>query len=99
MVPPHLLLKGGQLGTTVATHVTPVSPNFPQADLMSRVPPEALSKWTETAAMLFSNPMTSESSSALVALGDYLLSNQWTEAAHSWYVTGSFISDIDCTHM
>lgn len=48
--------------------------------------PESLSKWTETVSMILSNPMTVDSSGALTALGDLLFSNQWTEAAHVWYV-------------
>jgi hypothetical protein len=43
-----------------------------------------LSRWAETAAMILTNPMTAESSAALTTLGDYLASNQWTEAAHAW---------------
>lgn len=87
LVPPHMLLQASQLNAPSLHRFTPMSPNFPQADLTARVPSDALSKWTETAAMLFTSPSTPDSSSALVALGDYLLSNQWIEAAHAWWVS------------
>ena len=48
---------------------------------------DVLSKWPVTAAMLIPGPSTSESSAALVALGDCLSANQWVEAAHAWYVS------------
>lgn len=86
LVPPHLLLKANLQPPVAGAHVTPISPNFPKPDVTSKVPESALSKWTETAAMLLSSPITSESSTALVALGDYLLSNQWIHAAHVCYL-------------
>jgi len=64
--------------------VTPITPNFAAPSLPANIPVESLSKWAETAAMMFSSPLTPESSAALTALGDQLLSNQWIEAAHSW---------------
>jgi COPII coat assembly protein SEC16 len=62
----------------------PLSPNFPAASLTNAIPSETLSKWAETAAILFSGPSAAESSAALIALGDCLIANQWTEAAHAW---------------
>jgi COPII coat assembly protein SEC16 len=67
---------------TVQNHITPSTPNFPSTTV--NVPVESLSLWFETAAMLLSSPMSSECSAALTALGDNLMSNQWTEAAHVW---------------
>jgi hypothetical protein len=48
------------------------------------VPLESLSKWPEAVAMMLSNNMTIESSSALTALGDCLAHHGWMEAAHVW---------------
>lgn len=48
------------------------------------VPLESLAKWAETAAMVISSPLTTETSAALTALGDQLLANDWVEAAHAW---------------
>ncbi|THH33921.1 hypothetical protein EUX98_g247 [Antrodiella citrinella] len=66
--------------------VTPLSPNFPHSNSGSAIPQEVLSKWSQTAAMIFSNPMTTEASSALTALGDQLSTNNWIEAAHVCYL-------------
>ncbi|TFK54858.1 hypothetical protein OE88DRAFT_1732154 [Heliocybe sulcata] len=90
MVPPKLLSKTEshtlQLPQPAASLITPVSPNFPSAALTSKVPDEVLADWSDTAAMLLSNPMTADSSSALTTLGDYLSANQWIEAAHACYL-------------
>jgi COPII coat assembly protein SEC16 len=92
LLPPKLLTKTlgqtltpGSLHVPPMTHGTPISPNFPQPEKTARVPAESLAKWPETAAMLSSSPMTPDASAALVALGDYLVSNSWIEAAHAWY--------------
>lgn len=64
-----------------------MTPNFPQSVQAAPIPPSILSKWTETAAMMISSPMTNETSSALTSLGDQLAANGWVEAAHCWYVS------------
>ncbi|TFY71190.1 hypothetical protein EVG20_g1803 [Dentipellis fragilis] len=69
-----------------APHITPLSPNFPAPSVTTAIPSESLSKWCETAAMIMSGPSQAESTSALMALGDCLLANQWIEAAHSCYL-------------
>lgn len=69
---------------TPMNHMTPLSPNFPSPAEATNIPPEILSQWQEYAAMLFSGQMGADSSSALTTLGDYLLTNDWVEAAHCW---------------
>lgn len=81
-VPVQELIPHNVLSRATVSHVTPMTPNFPS--LPVNVPVESLSRWAETAAMILTNPMTAESSAALTTLGDYLASNQWTEAAHAW---------------
>lgn len=63
-----------------------MSPNFPSPDKTANIPVESLSKWPETAAVMVSSPMAPDTSAALTALGDYLVSNGWIEAAHAWQV-------------
>ncbi len=43
-------------------------------------------KWAEIVAMMISSTITTDTSSALTALGDQLLVNQYVEAAHVWFV-------------
>ena len=40
--------------------------------------------------MILSGSLTTESSSALTALGDQLAANNWAGAAHVWYVNDVF---------
>lgn len=70
-----------------------MTPNFPPAFQTSPVPTETLSQWAETVAMMISSPMSTETSSALTALGDQLAANGWFEAAHSWYVSNYVASN------
>ena len=65
--------------------VTPMSPNFPATQPLN-ISQEVLATWAQTASMILSTPLTSESSQALTALGDQLAAHQWTEAAHAWYI-------------
>ncbi|KAF9005666.1 Sec23-binding domain of Sec16-domain-containing protein [Cyathus striatus] len=65
--------------------VTPRTPNFSSASLVP-IPPESLTTWPQTVAMIISSPLSLESSAALTALGDQLLANQWIEAAHACYL-------------
>ncbi|KAG6900882.1 hypothetical protein C0993_010000 [Termitomyces sp. T159_Od127] len=72
---------------SVAPHLTPRTPNFSATPAQgSSLPRQALINWTETAAMMLSNPLTSENSAALTALGDQLAANQLVEAAHVCYL-------------
>lgn len=73
-----------QLPTTAISHITPMSPNFPPPAITANIPVESLSKWPETAAVMVCSPMVPDTSAALTALGDYLISNRWVEAAHAW---------------
>ncbi|KAH8117565.1 Sec23-binding domain of Sec16-domain-containing protein [Phellopilus nigrolimitatus] len=79
---------------TPINHMTPLSPNFPPPSLATNIPSEILSQWQEYAIMLFSGQMGTESSSALTTLGDYLLSNDWVEAAHCCYLLSPQSSPI-----
>ncbi|CAE6457434.1 unnamed protein product, partial [Rhizoctonia solani] len=69
--------------TIPMAHATPISPNFPQPVLTSSVPTPALLQWNEIAATIVSNQADPQ---ALTALGDYLVSNKWIEAAHVCYL-------------
>ncbi|EPQ58106.1 hypothetical protein GLOTRDRAFT_56722 [Gloeophyllum trabeum ATCC 11539] len=99
MVPPKLLSKTTSESLQVPHPVTPmaptpISPNFPSAALTTSVPEDVLADWPETAAMLLSNPMTADASSALTTLGDYLAANHWVEAAHACYLLSPQTSAI-----
>ncbi|CAE6525396.1 unnamed protein product [Rhizoctonia solani] len=72
-------------------HATPISPNFPQPVLTSSVPAPALLQWNEIAATIVSNQADPQ---ALTALGDYLVSNKWVEAAHACYLLSPTTSAI-----
>lgn len=67
---------------------TPRTPSFaaiPPSNVYPPVPPESLSKWADTAAMIISSPLSTDYAPALTALGDQLLANNLIEAAHAWY--------------
>lgn len=85
LLPPKNLARTGADSLMPPTmsmmHATPISPNFPQPVLTSNMPTPALLQWQEIAATILSNQADSQ---ALTALGDYLVSNKWTEAAHVW---------------
>ena len=87
LLPPNQLSRTTgalQLPTPVIPHITPMSPNFPSPSVTANIPIESLSKWPETAAVMVCSPMVPDTSAALTALGDYLASNGWVEAAHAW---------------
>lgn len=65
-------------------HITPKTANFTSH---APIPVDVLKKWPETAAMLIPGPSVTESSAALLALGDSLLANDFVEPAHAWYVS------------
>ncbi|OSX65080.1 hypothetical protein POSPLADRAFT_1135296, partial [Postia placenta MAD-698-R-SB12] len=75
-----------QIPSSSMTSITPMSASFPVAAEPLNIPPEVLAKWADTAAMIFTSPMTLETSSAFTALGDQLTNNQWYEAAHACYL-------------
>ncbi|KEP46782.1 Sec16 Sec16-C: Sec23-binding domain protein [Rhizoctonia solani 123E] len=77
--------------TIPMAHATPISPNFPQPVLTSNVPTPALLQWNEIAATIVSNQADPQ---ALTALGDYLVSNKWVEAAHACYLLSPTTSAI-----
>jgi hypothetical protein len=87
LLSPNQLSRGTgalQLPTPAISHITPMSPNFPPPTITANIPVESLTKWPETAAVMVSSPMVPDTSAALTALGDYLVSNGWVEAAHAW---------------
>jgi hypothetical protein len=87
LLPPNQLSRttsGLQVPASAASHISPMSPNFPPTSITANIPVESLSKWPETAAVMVSSPMLPDTSAALTALGDYLVSNGWVEAAHAW---------------
>ncbi|KAH8833595.1 Sec23-binding domain of Sec16-domain-containing protein [Flagelloscypha sp. PMI_526] len=87
LVPPNLLARQGQMiPKPTVSHLTPMTPNFAAPIATATIPDESLSKWNETLAMMYSTPLTPETSAAITALGDQLLSNGWVEAAHACYL-------------
>ncbi|KAG9096746.1 hypothetical protein FRC06_008367 [Ceratobasidium sp. 370] len=95
LLPPKNLARTGADSLMPPTmpmmHATPISPNFPQPVLTSNLPTPALLQWQEIAATILSNQ---GDSSALTALGDYLISNKWTEAAHVCYLLSPATSPV-----
>jgi COPII coat assembly protein SEC16 len=77
-------MGGLQVPTPAISHISPMSPNFPSPSITANIPIESLAKWPETAAVMVSSPMVPDTSAALTALGDYMVSNGWVEAAHAW---------------
>ncbi|KAF8503540.1 Sec23-binding domain of Sec16-domain-containing protein [Russula emetica] len=87
LVPPTSLLKiGEKTQPPVLSHITPTTANFTSHATPGPVPADILKKWPETAAMLIPGPSVTESSAALLALGDCLLANDFVEAAHACYL-------------
>ncbi|KAF8654092.1 hypothetical protein AX16_003625 [Volvariella volvacea WC 439] len=88
LVPQNLLVRAaaGHLVPPANSQLTPRTPNFAAPTPSSNIPQESLARWAETAAMMISNPITPETSSALTALGDQLLAHQWTDAAHACFL-------------
>ncbi|ESK97004.1 copii vesicle coat protein [Moniliophthora roreri MCA 2997] len=76
------------------SHTTPMTPNFATQIPVANIPVESLSKWAEMISMMISSTMSSETSSALTALGDQLCGNQWVEAGHVCYLLSSQTSPI-----
>ncbi|KAJ7285815.1 Sec23-binding domain of Sec16-domain-containing protein [Mycena rebaudengoi] len=95
MVPQNLLSRAaGRLQLPTASHMTPMTPNFAAPPVANNIPPQSLAGWAETAAMMLSSPVTPETSAALTALGDQLLSHQWVEAAHACYLLSPQTSPV-----
>ncbi|KAJ7219322.1 Sec23-binding domain of Sec16-domain-containing protein, partial [Mycena pura] len=96
LIPQNLLSRAtGRLQmSTVASHMTPVTPNFAAPAVANNIPTESLAAWADTAAMMLSSPMTADTSAALTALGDQLLAHQWVEAAHACYLLSPQTSPI-----
>ncbi|KAJ7449829.1 Sec23-binding domain of Sec16-domain-containing protein [Mycena latifolia] len=95
LVPQNLLSRAtGRLQLPPVSHMTPMTPNFAAPALANNIPVQSLAAWAETAAMMLSSPVTTDTSSALTALGDQLLSHQWVEAAHACYLLSPQTSPV-----
>ncbi|KAH7926328.1 hypothetical protein BV22DRAFT_1009394, partial [Leucogyrophana mollusca] len=89
LVPTNLLSRTAgtlQVPAPPMPHITPMSPNFPAPAVTAQIPPDSLSKWPEIVATIVSSPLTAECSATLTALGDYLVSHNFVEAAHACYL-------------
>ncbi|KAF8628402.1 hypothetical protein AX15_003926 [Amanita polypyramis BW_CC] len=75
-----------QVQNVIHAHVTPRTPNFQPPAPPANIPSETLTKWAEIVAMMVSSTISPDTSSALTALGDQLLANQYIEAAHACYL-------------
>ncbi|KAJ7097910.1 Sec23-binding domain of Sec16-domain-containing protein [Mycena belliarum] len=95
LVPQNLLSRAtGRLQLPPISHMTPMTPNFAAPALANNIPAQSLALWAETAAMMLSSPLTADTSTALTALGDQLLSHQWVEAAHACYLLSPQTSHV-----
>ncbi|CCM02366.1 uncharacterized protein FIBRA_04461 [Fibroporia radiculosa] len=97
LLPPKPLVHGSQslqLPSSSISSMTPMSAGFSAPVEPMNLPVEVLAKWTEAVAMIYTNPMTLETSSTLTALGDQLVANQWYEAAHACYLLSPQTSPI-----
>ncbi|EPT06159.1 hypothetical protein FOMPIDRAFT_1110601 [Fomitopsis schrenkii] len=74
--------------------VTPVSASFSGSTEPMNIAPDVLAKWADTVAMIYSSPLTFETSSALTSLGDQLAASHWYEAAHACYLLSPQTSPI-----
>ncbi|KAH7914707.1 Sec23-binding domain of Sec16-domain-containing protein [Hygrophoropsis aurantiaca] len=87
---PTKLLAGStgtlQLPTAPMAHITPMSPNFPAPNVTAQIPVDSLCKWREIVSTLISTPLAPDWSATLTALGDYLISHNFVEAAHACYL-------------
>ena len=63
-----------------------MAPNFSLPAGSSHISEEALAKWADTLAMMYSSNMSPDVSAAITAFGDQLQLNGWVEAAHAWLV-------------
>lgn len=95
MVPPNLLAQAAVTGLPPpSSGATPMAPNFSLPAGSSHISEEALAKWTDTLAMMYSSNMAPDVSAAITALGDQLQLNQWVEAAHACYLLSPLTSPI-----
>ncbi|KAJ7774593.1 Sec23-binding domain of Sec16-domain-containing protein [Mycena maculata] len=95
LVPQNLLTRAmARLQVPAVSHMTPMTPNFAAPAVANNIPPQSLARWADTAAMMLSSTMTADTSAALTALGDQLLSHQWVEAAHACYLLAPQTSPV-----
>ncbi|KAJ6630820.1 Sec23-binding domain of Sec16-domain-containing protein [Mycena sp. CBHHK59/15] len=95
LVPQNILSRAtGRLQLPPAPHMTPMTPNFAAPAVANNIPTQSLAAWAETAVMMLSSPLNAETSAALTALGDQLLSHQCVEAAHACYLLSPQTSPV-----
>ncbi|RDB24374.1 COPII coat assembly protein SEC16 [Hypsizygus marmoreus] len=95
LVPQNLLaLTTNRLQPGLLPHLTPRTPNFAAGAPPASIPPETLSKWAETIAMMLQSPLSQENSVALTSLGDQLAASQLVEAAHVCYLLAPQTSSV-----
>ncbi|RDB21051.1 COPII coat assembly protein sec16 [Hypsizygus marmoreus] len=95
LVPQNLLaLTTNRLQPGLPPHLTPRTPNFAVGAPSANIPPETLSKWAETIAMMLQSPLSQENSVALTSLGDQLAASQLVEAAHVCYLLAPQTSSV-----
>ncbi|KZT67726.1 hypothetical protein DAEQUDRAFT_712916 [Daedalea quercina L-15889] len=83
-----------QVPLSSTSSITPVSASFPGPSEPMNILPDVLAKWADTIAMIYSSPLTFETSSTLTALGDQLAASHWYEAAHACYLLSPQTSPI-----
>ena len=94
LVPQSALGRGmTKLQAMPPAHLTPRTPNFQPPAPPANISPETLAKWAEIVAMMISSTISTDTSSAITALGDQLLANQYVEAAHAWFVCSNTLYD------
>uniref|UniRef100_D8PSY6 Protein transport protein sec16 n=1 Tax=Schizophyllum commune (strain H4-8 / FGSC 9210) TaxID=578458 RepID=D8PSY6_SCHCM len=95
MVPPNLLAQAAVTGLPPPSNgATPMAPNFSLPAGSSHICEEALAKWADTLAMMYSSNMSPDVSAAITAFGDQLQLNGWVEAAHACYLLSPLTSPI-----
>ncbi|KAL1728714.1 Sec23-binding domain of Sec16-domain-containing protein [Schizophyllum commune] len=95
MVPPNLLAQAAVTGLPPPSNgATPMAPNFSLPAGSSHISEEALAKWADTLAMMYSSNMSPDVSAAITAFGDQLQLNGWVEAAHACYLLSPLTSPI-----
>ncbi|KAL1744041.1 Sec23-binding domain of Sec16-domain-containing protein [Schizophyllum fasciatum] len=95
MVPPNLLAQAAVTGLPPPSNgATPMAPNFSLPAGSSHICEDALAKWADTLAMMYSSSMSPDVSAAITAFGDQLQLNGWVEAAHACYLLSPLTSHI-----
>ncbi|KAF9464720.1 Sec23-binding domain of Sec16-domain-containing protein [Collybia nuda] len=87
LIPQNILSRTtARLQPALIPHMTPRTPNFGLPTTATTIPTKTLSHWAETVAIMVSNQPSPETSAALTAMGDQLVTNHMYEAAHVCYL-------------